>query len=297
VGSITGFLGPNGAGKTTTMFCLIGALRPESGAVEVFGKDPYRCDPEVKGRIGFAPEQPAFYNHLTVQQNLVFAGQLLSQRAQKTKTRVRELSKSFAFEEYVGRKPWMLSHGYRQRVAIAEALVGDPDLLILDEPTTGLDPSSMIRIRNELLKMNKDRGMTILISSHNLHLLERTADYYIFLARGTVVASGTLGELSEKFGREGSVAVETEGLSPEVEARLSGELGAAVRSKDGIVTVTSGPGTLTKVLGLLVSNGVIVKNAETRKDALEAIYVNAVGESNAANDTAVTGAPETKRQV
>jgi len=279
------------------MFCLIGGLRPESGAVEVFGKDPCWRDPEVKGRIGFASEQPAFYNHLTVQQNLVFAGRLLSQRAQETKTRVRELSESFGFEDYVGRKPWMLSHGYRQRVAIAEALVGDPDLLILDEPTTGLDPSSMIRIRDELLKMNKDRGMTILVSSHNLHLLERTADYYIFLARGTVVASGTLGELSEKFGREGSVVVETEGLSPEVEARLNGEFGAVVRCKDGIVTVTSGPGMLTKVLGFLVSNGVIVKNAETQKDALEGIYVNAVGESNAENDTAVTGASETKREV
>ncbi|TMI44084.1 ATP-binding cassette domain-containing protein [Candidatus Bathyarchaeota archaeon] len=178
------------------------------------------------------------------------------------------MSESFGFEDYVGRKPWMLSHGYRQRVAIAEALVGDPDLLILDEPTTGLDPSSMIRIRDELLKMNKDRGMTILVSSHNLHLLERTADYYIFLARGTVVASGTLGELSEKFGREGSVVVETEGLSPEVEARLNGEFGAVVRCKDGIVTVTSGPGMLTKVFSLFRADRVL---AITRKELYEGL--------------------------
>src|SRR2546425_11937037 len=102
------------------MFCLIGALRPESGAVEVFGKDPCWRDPEVKGRIGFASEQPAFYNHLTVQQNFVFAGRLLSQRGQETKTRVRELRERFGIEDYVGREPSKMSDGYRQRVAIRE---------------------------------------------------------------------------------------------------------------------------------------------------------------------------------
>jgi ABC-2 type transport system ATP-binding protein len=287
-GSITGFLGPNGAGKTTTMFCLIGALRPKSGRLEVFGQDPNGSDPEVKRRIGFASEQPAFYNHLSVYQNLLFAGRMLSKRTEETKGRVKELSESFGFEQYVQRKPWTLSHGFRQRVAIAEALVGDPDLLILDEPTTGLDPSSMIRIRDQLLKMNKDRGTTILVSSHNLHLLERTADHYIFLAKGTVSASGTMKELSEKFGHLGKATIETGELSQEVQAGLKKECEAIAHYEDGTVTVTDDPSTLTRVLAFLISKGVIVRNAGKLGDALEAIYMRAVGSSETINDAAVT---------
>jgi ABC-type multidrug transport system ATPase subunit len=266
------------------MFCLIGALRPENGAVEVFGKDPNGRDPEVKKRIGFTPEQPAFYNHLSIFQNLVFAGRMLSQKTETTKDRIGELSKGFGFEEYVRRKPSTLSQGYRQRISIAEALIGNPDLLILDEPTTGLDPASMIRIRDELLRMNKDMGMTILISSHNLHLLERAADYYIFLRKGRVAALGTIEELSEKFGHEHSTTIETEGLSPEVLEKLRKEFANGVQCEEGLVRVSGDPQSLTRVLGFLVSNGVIVKNAEKHRDALEAIYMSAVGESDTAGD-------------
>jgi ABC-2 type transport system ATP-binding protein len=287
-GSITGFLGPNGAGKTTTMFCLIGALRPKSGRVEVFGQDPSGSDPEVKRRIGFASEQPAFYNHLTVYQNLLFTGRMLSQRTEETKARVKELSERFGFEEYLHRRPWTLSHGFRQRVAISEALVGDPDLLILDEPTTGLDPSSMIRIRDELFKVNKDRGTTILVSSHNLHLLERTADHYVFLSKGTVSAAGTMKELSERFGRTGKVTIETGELSQEVQASLRKEFEAIAHYEDGIVTVTDDPSTLTRVLEFLIAKGVIIRNAGKLGDALEAIYMSAVGNSETSDDAAVT---------
>ncbi|MCC8408390.1 ABC transporter ATP-binding protein [Mucilaginibacter sp. UR6-1] len=190
-GSIYGFLGPNGAGKTTTIKLLLNLLKTDEGSISVFGKDLKRNRIEILSKIGSLIEQPAIYLHLTGRENLVNRVGLLQLPA----SRVDEMLELVQLQHAANKKAGQYSLGMKQRLGIALALLSDPQLLILDEPTNGLDPNGIIEIRELLINLTRHHGKTVFISSHLLSEIERMATHVGIINNGTMLFQGSIAEL------------------------------------------------------------------------------------------------------
>jgi ABC-type multidrug transport system ATPase subunit len=205
-GDVFGFLGPNGAGKSTTIRMLLTLIKPDGGDIRIFGKELHEHRSSILSRIGCIVEKPDFYKFLSARKNLEVLAQYNKVRLSKTK--IDELL------EFVGLKGRGddavkgYSHGMKQRLGLAQALLHDPDLIILDEPTTGLDPQGIIDIRNLILYLSKEKGKTIFLSSHILHELELVASRMAILNKGKMVLQGSLSELLHDSDRMVEVRVE-----------------------------------------------------------------------------------------
>lgn len=206
-GKIYGFIGQNGAGKTTIIRMLAGVSIPTKGKIELFGKSDKEGLSEGRSRIGTIVESPSLYTKLTARQNLEIQKILYNINNDQL---VEELLDLVGLDDWGDRKVKDFSLGMRQRLAIAMALVNDPKLLILDEPINGLDPMGIVEIRNLLLKLNKEKEMTILISSHILSELYQLATDYIIINRGVIVDKLSLQELDVKCKR--AVVLEVEDM-------------------------------------------------------------------------------------
>ncbi|MGO8799470.1 MAG: ABC transporter ATP-binding protein [Roseiarcus sp.] len=198
-GSVTGLLGGNGAGKTTTIGMIMGLVLPTSGSIHVLGADMARERYRALGRMNFESPYVDMPHRLTVRQNLRVFGRLYG--VGDVAARVRELSDSLALEEFLDRPAGKLSAGQKTRVALAKALINQPDVLLLDEPTASLDPDTADWIRRRLEDYRRARGATILLASHNMGEVERLCDRVIMLKRGRIVDDGAPGELLERYGR------------------------------------------------------------------------------------------------
>jgi ABC-2 type transport system ATP-binding protein len=192
-GEILGFLGTNGAGKTTTIKMLLGFFRPDAGTVSVLGGDP--CAPATRARIGYMPETAYYYPYLNVHELLALYGGLCGMSGSAIRQRASELIVRVGLAEAGDRLLRHYSKGMLQRAGIAQALLHDPDVLILDEPFTGLDPLARIHFRDLILEL-KQRGKTIFFSSHELSEAELICDRVAILKRGSLVWSGTVGEVA-----------------------------------------------------------------------------------------------------
>lgn len=192
-GEITGFLGTNGAGKTTTIKILLGFLKPDSGTVSIFGGSP--DSPATRTRIGFMPEIAYYYPYLNIRELLEFYGGLCGMTKTTVKARSEYLVKRVGLEDAGKKLLKTYSKGMLQRAGIAQALLNDPDLLILDEPLTGLDPLARIHFRDLLLELKKN-GKTIFFSSHELSEAELICDQVAIIKDGAIVKSGTISELA-----------------------------------------------------------------------------------------------------
>lgn len=190
-GSIYGFLGPNGAGKTTTIKLLLNLLKTEEGSISVFGKDLKTNRIEILSKIGALIEQPSIYLHLTGRENLVNRAKLL----QLPIGRVDEMLELVQLQHAAGKKAGQYSLGMKQRLGIALALLSNPELLILDEPTNGLDPNGIIEIRELLINLTRQHGKTVFISSHLLSEIERMATHVGIINNGTMLFQGSIAEL------------------------------------------------------------------------------------------------------
>ncbi len=190
-GSIYGFLGPNGAGKTTTLRLVLGLLKSQNGSINVFGKDMKSNRIENLKKIGSLIEMPSLYGHLTARENLEIYRKIFS----LDKSRIEELLTVVDLAKTGKKKVKGFSLGMKQRLSIAVALLHSPDLLVLDEPTNGLDPNGIIDMRNLLRKLNEENGTTILISSHLLAEIERIATHVGIIHKGKMLFEGTLNEL------------------------------------------------------------------------------------------------------
>lgn len=192
-GEIYGFLGPNGSGKSTTLRMLLALIKPTSGDIKIFGH-PMRTErSRIMGKIGCIIEKPDFYTYLTAQKNIE-----LMARAAGIKYKASDYTRLFELVGLSGReqdKVKTYSHGMKQRLGLAQALVHNPDLIILDEPNTGLDPQGIIDLRNLLVQLNREQGKTILLSSHILSEIEEIAHSMIVLNKGKTVAQGRVQEL------------------------------------------------------------------------------------------------------
>ena len=193
-GGICGLLGPNGAGKSTIMNILTGYLSATSGQVTVAGHPlPEEAD-AAKKCVGYLPEQPPLYTEMTVQEYLDFAAELKGVKKAERKEQVRSASRRTGLEKVLPRLIRSLSKGYRQRVGIAQALLGSPKLIILDEPTVGLDPAQVIEIRKLIRELGQ--AHTVILSSHILSEVQAVCQQVLILSKGRLAASGSLQELT-----------------------------------------------------------------------------------------------------
>jgi gliding motility-associated transport system ATP-binding protein len=217
-GEVLGFLGPNGAGKTTTMRILTGYLPPTEGRARVAGYDISEEPLEAKKRTGYLPESPPVYPDMTVREYLAFVGRIKGVARRDLKARIGEVSEKTAISDVQHRPIGKLSKGYRQRVGLAQALIHNPEVLILDEPTAGLDPKQIIETR-ELIR-NLAGQHTVILSTHILPEVSKTCQRVVVINQGKVVAVGAPDELNKRLQGYETVLVTVEGPAAEVIDRL-----------------------------------------------------------------------------
>ena len=209
-GCIYGLLGPNGAGKSTTMNIITGYLSATEGTVKIEGHDIAEAPAQAKACIGYLPEQPPLYQDMTVTEYLLFVAELKAVRKKaERRTAVEKVCAKAGLQGMEARLIRNLSKGYRQRVGIAAALLGSPKVIILDEPTVGLDPAQMIEIRSLIHDLGKSH--TVILSSHILSEVKTVCDRVLIIANGKLVAQGTPEELAEKLAAKGSISATAQG--------------------------------------------------------------------------------------
>jgi ABC-2 type transport system ATP-binding protein len=216
-GQIVGFLGPNGAGKTTTMRILTCFLPPSEGTATVAGFDVLDQPMEVKKRIGYLPETPPLYPEMEVKEYLTFVGKLKGMSGPSLASRVDEVAERCAVADVRNKLIGKLSKGYRQRVGLAQAIIHNPDVLILDEPTAGLDPKQINETRDLIRGLSPDH--TILLSTHILPEVEQTCEQVLIINKGKLVATDSVHNLQNRARGAESVLLEVEGRDGAVDAQ------------------------------------------------------------------------------
>jgi len=200
-GEIFGFLGPNGAGKTTTLLMLMGLSQPSGGSARVCGLDPSRNPRGVKRVAGYLPENVGFYGDLNAVQSLEYIASLNGLEKNGLARKIRDTLDLVGLGQETDKRVNDFSRGMRQRLGIAEVLLKDPRLLILDEPTLGLDPEGAVRLMDFIVSLNRDRNMTVLLSSHNLQQVQKISQRVGIMIEGCMVAMGSIDAIAkEKFG-------------------------------------------------------------------------------------------------
>ncbi len=195
-GEILGFLGPNGAGKTTTMKMLTNYLLPEEGNIYIGGRSLLEEADELKKHIGYLPENNPLYQDMPVIDYLQFCAEIQEIPREKIEDRIREMVRVCGLNQEKHKKIGELSKGYRQRVGLAQAMIHDPEILILDEPTTGLDPNQIIEIRKLIRELGREK--TVILSTHIMQEVEATCDRILIINKGQIVADGTAESLSKQ---------------------------------------------------------------------------------------------------
>jgi len=278
-GEVVGFLGLNGAGKTTTLRILGCLLLPTSGTVRVDGLEVTQNPYEIRGKIGFLPDLPPLYPEMTVGAYLTFAARLRQVPARDTAARVAEAEDRTALRDMHGEIIGELSHGYRQRVGLAQAIVHKPALLILDEPSAGLDPAQIVEMRNLVHGLRGEH--TVLISSHFLTEISQTCDRLLVIHNGELVGQGSEGELATAMGQGGSsIEVEVRGQPAGVAERLSQlpavskALGRSTTDNTTIFEIVASADVRAEVARLLVSSGCDLLRLERSESRLESIFMN-----------------------
>ena len=219
-GEIFGFLGPNGAGKTTTIKMIAGLLQPTSGSVNVGGYDVQQQPIQAKAASGYVPDEPNLYAKLTGRELLRFVGDLYGLDRPQVERRITELLRLFDLEQAGDDTIDSYSHGMQQKAALAAALVHDPKVLVLDEPTVGLDPRSA-RLIKDLLRQMAERGSAIFLSTHILEIAERMCDRIGIINQGRLIAVGSMDEL-RALGKGSGAAGETTGSLEDIFLGLTG---------------------------------------------------------------------------
>jgi ABC-type multidrug transport system ATPase subunit len=273
-GSIYGFLGPNGAGKTTVIRMLLGLIRPTAGTIRLFGQDLAKHRLQVLRRVGSLVESPSYYGHLTGYENLAVVATLLD----VPKRRIDEVLELVCLTSAAHRKVRGYSLGMKQRLGIAAALLGNPELLILDEPTNGLDPAGIQEIRRLLTSLPSELGVAVVVSSHLLAEVEHVATHVGIIHRGQLRFQGDIEELRRKSTPKLCVSVD----HPEAAADVLRRAGFSVRvCEDGVELPDEGLERTALVNRILVSADRDVYRLATEQPSLEELFLQhiEIGES------------------
>jgi ABC-2 type transport system ATP-binding protein len=281
-GEVVGFLGPNGAGKTTTMKIITGFMAPTSGSVQVAGYDVFEHPLEVKKRIGYLPETPPLYGDMIVHDYLEFVARLKGVEKSKLKSAVDESLEKTLLTEVKGRMIQNLSKGFRQRVGIAQALVGGPEILILDEPTVGLDPRQVAEIRQLLIALRGHH--TIILSTHILPEVEATCERVIIIDQGRIVAQNTLAGLSEgSTGLIRRIHIRVRRKANDLLPALKGEslVKTVELQKDRFqIDFVGGDEAIEKLTQIVVSSGAGLVELTEPSQGLESAFIKLTSKNN-----------------
>jgi ABC-2 type transport system ATP-binding protein len=289
-GEIVGFLGPNGAGKSTTMKILTGFIPASSGSVRVAGNDVMEDSLEVRRRIGYMPENNPLYGDMRVREYLKFRAKLKDVARAERSERLDEVMEMTGIADVRRRVIGQLSKGYRQRVGLADALLADPDLLILDEPTIGLDPVQIRQVRQLIKDLGKRH--TILLSTHILPEVEMTCNRVIIIHHGRILASDTPDSLMKTLHAGGMINVEVRALGSDVQAKLrliEGVAAVSVESLDnGFVRATiepkAGADPREKIFQAAVGSGWLMRELSRSRTTLEDIFVQITRDEDEAEE-------------
>ena len=271
-GEVFGFLGPNGAGKTTTLKILMGLIYPTSGKAWIMGRDIR--DVDVKKGLGFLPEQPYFYEYLTAREFMDFYGRLFGIRKGERAARAAELLEMVGLSHAVDLQLRKFSKGMQQRIGIAQALINDPELIILDEPMSGLDPIGRKEVRDIMMGL-KEKGKTIFFSTHILPDVEVICDRVGILVKGELRATGTVGEMLGSMEAR-MVEMTMEGLGPD-DVKAVGALSSnmVTRGRD-VVAFFDDPDKARKAREIVFSKGGDIVSLIPHRGSLEDIFVEEV---------------------
>lgn len=273
-GEVFGFLGPNGSGKSTTILMLLGLTEPSEGQAQVCGFDPFREPLQVKRQIGYLPESVGFYNDLTGRENLLYMASLnnidRSEADSKAASLLEMVELTGAKDQLVGQ----YSRGMKQRLGLAEVLMKDPRLVILDDPTLGLDPTGVQWLLQLIQEMSSLRKIAVFVSSHQLHEVQRICNRVGIMSHGQMVLQGTMDEVIAQD--------ETSGYTFDLEFSGGRELGKAVTSIEGITISEEGAGKLRigadrdvrqDLLNVLSEKGARLLELRSHNNTLEDIYL------------------------
>jgi len=270
-GSIYGFLGPNGAGKTTTLRLILGLLKKQQGEISIFGKTFEKNRVGILKNIGSLIENPSIYGHLTAIENLT----LLQKIYQCRKSRIQEVLNIVGLPNTAGKKARQFSLGMKQRLSIAIALLHNPSLLILDEPTNGLDPNGMIEVRELLTKLNQENGITIVISSHLLAEIEKLVTHIGVINKGKMVFQGTLDELKNKQKELLFIAFETNDNERAIRILSKENINPKIDGTKILIPSVS-KNVIANIIQQFVNNNIEVYEVSLIKNDLEAIFMNLI---------------------
>jgi ABC-2 type transport system ATP-binding protein len=265
-GEIYGFLGPNGAGKSTTIRMLLGLLKPTSGTIQIFQKDLSKERIGILNRVGSLVENPSYYPHLTAYENLEASRKVL----EAPKGRIHEVLDIVRLSDVANKKVKGFSLGMKQRLGIATSLLNNPELLILDEPTNGLDPSGIIEIRKLIKRLAAESGMTILISSHLLSEIDQLATTVGIVNKGRMIFQDSI-DVMRKYAKQ-SISVKVSDSEKAWRMLLSN--GIQADFKNGrILLAELTDGKIAEAVRILVQDGFSIYRVEEEKRSLEEIFL------------------------
>jgi len=265
-GEIYGFLGPNGAGKTTTIRMLLGLMKPSSGTIKIFQKDVTKDRINILAKVGSLVENPSYYPHLTAYENLEALRKILG----VPKSRIDEVLAIVRLKDAANKKVKGFSLGMKQRLGIAASLLHNPELLILDEPTNGLDPSGIIEIRNLIKRLPSEYGMTIIISSHLLSEIDQMATQVGIVSKGKMIFQDSI----EAMRKSAQPKVFIKVSDAEKGWRSLVAHGIKAEHKEGLISLDEcSDEKVAHIVQILVQEGILVYRVEEEKRSLEDIFL------------------------
>jgi ABC-2 type transport system ATP-binding protein len=278
-GEIVGFIGPNGAGKTTTMKMITGTLRPDAGKVLIRGSlVSENSTREIRMIIGYLPEQNPLYPEMYIREYLEYVAGLYKLSGKEKRERIEEVIMETGLTKESHKRIGNLSKGYRQRVGLSQALIHNPEILILDEPTTGLDPNQIVEIRNLISEIGKEK--TVLLSTHNLHEVETICDRVVIINQGMIVADGLSSDLGGAASGTGrTILVELDRpVSPDIWKQLNGILHVRALEGNQFLLETREESDLrSEIFNLAVSQGLTILSLSLKKKSLEEVFREITG--------------------
>ncbi len=275
-GEIFGYLGPNGAGKTTTILMLLGLTEPTSGRVSVCGFDPARQPLEVKRRVGYLPENPGFYEDLSARENLLYMARLNRIEEDEARRRSSEVLDQVGLSDDGRRLVREFSRGMKQRLGIAEVLIKNPRAIILDEPTLGIDPDGAIRILEMIKSLNRERNLTVLLSSHQLEQVQQICNRVGIIVKGRLIVQGQMDQLGKAIlkGRQWNFLLEvggnTDGLERDLQA-IAGVDEIEKRGRGWFLRCTRD--VRPEIVSLIASRSLPLLQLRSEDPTLEEIYL------------------------
>ena len=267
-------LGPNGAGKTTLLSILSNLITPEQGEVRVFGKDLRRDGAEITRRMNLSSGHANFLWSMTVRENVEYYAMLYGVPRQPRKQKVNELLDLFDLHDFARVRFEELSTGTKQKLSLAKALVNDPELLLLDEPTVGLDPDVARRIRETIQRLHKEKGTTILMTTHNMREAETLSERVAFIKEGRIRAAGKPRELKRELGLGDTITISFRGVLPESSLEgMKGVYSVQHENSSCRILVDDHHERLPHILDLLTNNGITIHDLRIQESDLEDVFV------------------------